>query len=133
MSVISINRLPALAIAIAFLFKLLFVNVPILISSGGSSSQKVISGHFTSTLKKRKRSDEVIFSSPLQKNYPVELCEENNLEEESLSKFINPLFFAILFLWLRQVSIPVLTYRFFEIIKSKLFPRKYLALSTLRI
>ena len=133
MSFIKINRIPAFAIAFAFLFKLLFVNIPFLISGGETRAQKVISGHFSSTLKKRKRSDDVIFSSPLQKSYPVELCEVDRLTEENLHKFINPVLLAFLFIWIVNIFPTAPPRNFYEEIKSKLFPRKYLALSTLRI
>ena len=123
----------ALIIAVAFIFRLLFVNISSITSIGNANTKQLISTHFSSKLKKRKRSNEVIVSTIAEKASVVEVFEEDRDQEELESKINHPVLFSFLFSWFKQITITSDLKQVFDRYSSQIHSKYFLSLSILRI
>ena len=122
----------AIIIFMAFIFRLVFVNVS-MITPINSKTSKLAVSHFSSKIKKRRKNTEVDAKSSIEKYSATEVCEENLDGEESLIKADLPVLFSFLYSLFNRVTDPIKSNISFDSIKCTLYPKKYLALSTLRI
>lgn len=122
-------------ICLAFVFRLLFSNMNAYASMDVSASKHFIKSHPTSNLKKERRRDNEIVSASVLGNEQVvqELAEENPEGEDDSAQLKKSALLFVLFSYLKgtfdspKSGIP---YDFF---KCNLYPKKYLAISVLRI
>jgi hypothetical protein len=120
----------ATLVCLAIIFRLLFINVG-LISSLSSSSSKLFAKH-SSVLKKRRRI-EVSAAANLKDYSALEICAEDPDNEEEMEKSTAPPLFISLFSFVKHlVFLPKSNFSF-DTIKCGLFPKKYLALSVIRV
>jgi len=119
----------ALFISLAFVFRLLFVNVALFFASQSQASH-VAAAHFSDNLKRRKNFDQA-GKSDVIKFSAVEICEENPDNVENHVKGNIPVLLSFLSL-VKSILLPV-PGNIFNSIKCSLFPRTHLALSILRI
>jgi hypothetical protein len=123
----------AFFICLAFVFRLLFVNINLLSSFQTSPTAKLSAKH-SSTIKKRRRPVEVAAQSGFNKDYAVvEVCEENADGEEDFSKANTPVILSVLFSYFKHLLFIPKSAQPFDSIKCDLYPKKYLSLSILRI
>jgi hypothetical protein len=119
----------ALIICLAFIVRLLFLNIGIF-SSALSSDHSRAKHSFT--LKKRKTSAEINTVSDSRDYSCVEFCEEDSDNEDD-QKINTPVILSVLYSFLHKLSfIPKPIFSFGQI-KADLFPKRYLSLSILRI
>ena len=122
----------AVLICLTFIFRLLFVNISLLSASNTQQTNNLLSKYF-STTQKRKRNTETIVQSNATDYTFVEVCEEGLDNEEDLIKTNSPVILSAFCSFLKHItSIPKLNC-LFDLIKCDLYPKKYLALSTLRL
>lgn len=122
----------ALVICLAFVFRLLFLNISVIPSLNTQRNSNFINEHF-STLMKRRKSVDILSNSNTRENSAIEICEENSGGEDDLSK-TNPFILArILYSFLADKAVSLRVGSLFNSVHCKLFSRKYLALSVLRI
>ncbi|MBA2611138.1 MAG: hypothetical protein H0U95_04150 [Bacteroidetes bacterium] len=115
-----------------FVFRLLFVNVGI-ISSLNSKQNTNLLKSFHSTLKKRRRGADS-FNNQIKTEYSaIEICEENQEDEDHISKK-NPLvLIRILYSFLANKLASLESNSSFDSVNHKLSSKKYLAISVLRV
>lgn len=119
-------------ICFAFVFRVLFMNISMFASSGTSLTKSHTAKHSSGTHKRRRLAESAV--QPDIKDYAVmEVCEEGSGDEDDLVKTHSPAVLPVLHSFLKRIiSIPKLS-RPFDLIKCDLYPKKYLALSILRI
>lgn len=121
----------AIFVCLAFVFRLLFVNFSFLPEF--KHQGKHGAHHLSSAPKKRRLSD--IDKTEVKYYSPVEVSEESSDTEEGLVKASAgaPLILSVLFSFFLHLSFSSGPGRLFDLIKCQLYPKKYLALSILRI
>ncbi|WP_317898100.1 hypothetical protein [Aurantibacillus circumpalustris] len=73
----------AIVICVAFIFRVLFVNIGIISSLSAQQNKGAIKSHFSSTMKRRKIVETT--ANPITaENSPMELCEGESNEENQL-------------------------------------------------
>lgn len=122
----------AIFVCLAFIFRLLFVNfsfLPEFKHNGKNGSH-----HLSSAPKKRRLSD-IDTKTEVKYYSPVEVFEESSDNEEGLVKASagTLLILSVLFSFVLHLSFSSGSGRLFDLIKCQLYPKKYLALSILRI
>jgi hypothetical protein len=122
----------AVLICTAFIFKLLFFNMNAL--AGISSHVPTItSKHFHPKLKKRNEYAEVAVQTTDSKEHVVQQAYDEGLEIEDDSISLKTPLFITLYSFFKGVpEVPKLNIPF-DFIKCNLYPKKYLALSVLRV
>jgi hypothetical protein len=118
-------------IFVAFIFRLLFVNIS-LATPDTSYSHKLSAKQFSNLLK-RRRSPDVGAQSSAKDFSVVEVCEEDLDSEDDLAKANSPAILSILFSFLNYIPFIPKPGVSFDSIKCNLFPKRYLALSILRV
>lgn len=121
----------ALVISLAFVIRLLFVNISLVSWLGASHSAATFKT--MSAVKKRDHHVEVVPMSDVRDYNIVEVCEEGSDKEEDLVKVSFPFtlcFFNSLF---KNLSYSTASNQEFAYTRCELCPKKYLALSVLRI
>jgi hypothetical protein len=122
----------AILICLTFVFRLLFVNISLLSASNIQQTNNLLSKYF-STTQKRKRNTETVIQPNAIDYAAIEVCEEDSDDDKDLIKANLPVTLFAFFSFFKHVaSIPKLNC-LFDLIKCDLYPKKYLALSTLRI
>ncbi len=124
----------ALLVCVVFLFRLLFVNIGIISSLNTKQSSAVAKSILSSVMKKRRKNNEAIVNSYAKEYSVIEICEEENENDEDNFSKINP-FILIGYLYSALANkfdslkskIP------FDFLNYKLSSKKYLAISVLRI
>jgi low affinity Fe/Cu permease len=122
----------ATAIFFVFMFRLVFVNIYALTSFQNSQTNAFLSSHLSIILK-RRRTNEVVAKLNHLKTNEVETCEEyleskpilNILKPNCVTLFLNSFF--------KRIAISSKLIGFFNSIKCKIYPKRYLALSLFRI
>jgi hypothetical protein len=122
-----------LLICLAFIFKLLFVNIGAF-ASLEPSSDKQVSAHHSFIFKKRIMYDTDAHVKPVYASEQLvqELTEENQESEDS-GQFKKATFLFVLFSFLKGASVAPKLLVPFDRIKCQLQPKKFLALSVIRI
>jgi len=116
-------------ICMAFIFRILFVNICML--PAFNTGSKTLSEHLSS-MQKRKRVP--VASHANSKEYSItEFCEEDSDFEEDLSKANSPAILSIFHSFFQQTISNTRSTSPFGLIKYELQPKKYLALSVIRI
>jgi hypothetical protein len=122
----------AILICLTFVFRLLFVNISLLSASNIQQTNNLLSKYF-STTQKRKRNAETVVRSNATDYTVVEVCEEGLDNEEDLIKANSSVILSTFCSFLKRITSTPKLNRLFDLIKSDLYPKKYLALSTLRL
>lgn len=121
----------AIFVCLAFIFRLLFVNFSFFPECHSLRSDKLSSEDFSS-IKKRRRLSNVDAKSDVKYYSQAEVFEEGSGSEEDSGKAASPLILSVLYSFFHQVSFAK-PGCLFDLIKCQLYPKKYLALSILRI
>jgi hypothetical protein len=119
----------ALIVCLAFVFRLLVVNVPMV----GSFEDFLFKGTNKSCLLKKGKSSETLVQSSTKEYPAIEVCEENQDSEETESKFDTPVILSFLYSYFNRIHLSAGVNNAFDSIKCQLHPKKYLSLSILRI
>jgi hypothetical protein len=123
----------ALLICLAFVLRLLFVNIGAFVSLDSFTGKHFSANHSTVLKKRRKDLDASVKSPYASEQVVQELTEENQETEEDSGQFKKVTFLFALFSFLRgALDAPKLLVPF-DRIKSQLQPKKFLALSVIRI
>ena len=122
----------AILICLTFVFRLLFVNISLLSAPNIQQTNNLLSKYF-STTQKRKRNAETVVRSNVTDYTVVEVCEEGLDNEEDLIKANSSVILSTFCSFLKRITSTHKLNRLFDLIKSDLYPKKYLALSTLRL
>lgn len=120
----------ALIICLAFIFRLLFVNLPLLPNVNGASHK---GGKHSSVMKKRRRSPEIAVRSNTKDYAVIEVCEENQDNEENEIKTNTPVLLSFLYSLFSNFNLNPGSDNAFDSIKCHLYPKRYLAFSILRV
>lgn len=123
----------AIFISLAFVFRLLFVNMGLLVSSNTPQSKHLATTCFEHLNKKRKRDMGEVDNSNLKTYSPMDVCEEDTDNEEDLVKASLPPMPSDISTSLKPFAFDPKSTLPFDMIKCELYPKKYLALSILRI
>jgi hypothetical protein len=117
-------------ICLAFIFRLLFINVSLTNAVNSPQSGKLVN-HFTS-LQKRKIVAETVQSH--SKDFSiVELLEERTDTEEQQVRLSVVTIFSVLHSFISPVVSSLFSVAAFDNIKCNLFSKRYLSLSVIRI
>ena len=122
----------AIIIFLAFIFRILFVNIyPLTSLQTSQSSHRAF--HLSTSFKRRRNADDVV--KPGFEKYDVVdvCCEENSDNEEDIVKANTPAVLSIFYAFFNQIAFIHKSNHPFDVIKCDLYPKKYLALSILRI
>jgi len=120
----------AVIICTAFIFKLLFFNMNAL-ASVNSLHATVAAKHFTPKLKKRNENAEVQTTD--SQEAVIQQAYDEGLEIEDYSITLKTPLFATLCSFLKFLPATPKSNIPFDFIKCNLYPKKYLALSVLRV
>lgn len=120
-------------ISLAFIFRLLLVNFCLVTSLKTPQNNKYNASHLSALLKKRMPDTAEVASLNLETHTDVEVCEENPDNEEDFVKAGSPVILSILFSFLKYITFIPKSNASFDLIKCNLYPKKYLALSVLRV
>ncbi len=120
----------AFFICLAFVFRLLFVNVGLFANS--SQTLSVISTHF-STVQKKRRQLQTVPQYDAKQNATAEIFEEDSDIEEDLLKSNYPTVLFTISSFFKKISHTLNPNTLFDRIKCELYPKQYLRLSILRI
>ncbi len=122
----------AIVVAMVFVFRLLFINIGILASFNSQQTGKLIAKIYSENQKRRRNADVTAQSNA--KDYTIaEICAEDSDNEEETAKANTPAVLTVLFSFLKYlVFIPKSNFHF-DSIKCNLYPKKYLALSIIRV
>jgi hypothetical protein len=123
----------AFLICCAFIFKILFVNVSLITSLKNSNTNRLASSHFSSVLKKRRRSVEDAPRVQADLYSFAEYCEEDRDGDDEDQTRDQPLILSFIQALLNPVASSSGAGPPFDSIKGSLYPSKYLAFSILRI
>jgi hypothetical protein len=122
----------AVLICMAFVFKLLFINISITTSLNSGSNKTAIKTHLSSLMKRRRASE--ITNNVLTGEYSsTEICEEAVEDENDISKVNSFAFIQVLYSSLANKILSLRSAIPLDHIYSKLSSRKYLSISVLRI
>jgi hypothetical protein len=128
----------AALISLAFVFRILFVNMPLLSSTYNSQTNKLLTTHFSTTQKKRRQlqagveSGAIIARTDFTKYEAEEIYEENFGGQKASLKVNSPILLFFLLALARRIVTPFRAGAFSSV-NYYLYPKKYLALSNLRI
>ncbi len=122
----------AIIISLAFIFRLLFVNIGILPEFQTSQTNKLLNSHF-STVQKKRRQAQASVQYNIKDYGSIEVCDEDLDGEEDLIKANLPVILSNFFSFFNPGSLIQKSIVSFDLIKCTLYPKKYLALSILRI
>jgi hypothetical protein len=122
-----------LLICLAFIFRLLFVNISLFSSVNGSQAGKFDKSHFSNSFKKRRRNPDQVVGSGLTFYSTVEVCDEDSDNEEDLARANTPAVLSLFYSFFNPLTSILKSGSSFDLIKCNLYPKKYLALSILRI
>lgn len=123
----------SLLICFVFIFRLLSVNANLLSSINTAQKSTLAHTGISHLIYKKRHSDEVS-SSVNHKEYKIfEACEEDFEGETDLIKPNLPVILSYFDSIFTPVSVSSKTYQSFDAIKCELYPKKYLAISILRI
>lgn len=121
-------------ISLAFLFRLLSLYLGFTPVSSASQSIKHRAPQHLSVLEKNNTITEAsIDKSSVQFNSPVEVCEESLDSEDDLSKLVAVFFLPGFHSSLKHLVFTPKLNASFDSIKCDICPKKYLALSVLRV
>lgn len=123
----------AIFISLAFVFRLLFVNIGLMASASAPQSKSLAMACLAQLNKKRKRDMGEVDNSSLKTYSPMDVCEEDTDNEEDLVKASLPPIASDISTSLRPLAFDPKPKHAFDLIKCDLYPKKYLALSILRI
>ncbi|MES2130827.1 MAG: hypothetical protein V4506_00675 [Bacteroidota bacterium] len=120
-------------IFLAFVFRLLFMNGCLASPLKSTQANKFASSHFSKGIEKRRQNiDPVVASSP-EEYTSVDVYEENANDKEDLIKANSPVILSIFYSFLHRIVFIPKSTPSFDLIKCDIYPKKYLALSILRI
>src|SRR4051812_8242936 len=119
-------------LTLVFVFRLLFINCS-LISFLSSSKSENLNNQHQSLLSKRKLQSEVSNSIQVDKYVIMEACEERTDKEENMVKNNFPVLLSILQTLFKAPELADGSTDHFESIKCRIFPKRYLSISVLRI
>jgi hypothetical protein len=119
----------ALVICLAFVVRLLFLNLGVFSSTFNADQLRAKHSY---TLKKRKINTEFKDIATTNAYSPMEFCEEANNEDDD-QKINSPVLLSVLCAFLYKLSFIPKPNLSFDRLKSELFPKRYLSLSILRI
>ena len=123
----------AILICLTFVFRLLFVNISLLSASNIQQTNNLLSKYFSITKKRKRNTETVVQPNAIDDYAAIEVCEEDSDDDKDLTKANLPIALSTFFSFFKHATfIPKLNHRF-DLIKCDLYPKKYLALSTLRI
>lgn len=122
----------AIFISMAFVFRVLFVNICFFSSLQPEQYKKLqeplVSGHF------KKQSDAEVAAKPgFEKYSAAEICEESPGNEEEVQKFYSPASFSVFFSFFKPLAFLPEPHHSFGSISCRLYPKRYLSLSILRV
>lgn len=122
----------AIVISVAIIFRLLFINIGLLSSFSTPQTNNLLSNYF-SGVQKNKPQDQTDVKANVKDYTAMYVCDEGSDNKEDLVKASSP---AISFLFFCFVSRILFTEKLnssFDLIKCDIHPKRYLALSILRI
>lgn len=122
----------AIIIFLAIIFRLFVVNAYSVSSPNTSQAKRFLTFHF-STLLKRRQTFEAIGNSNLAKFHDIEVCVENSGRQVTLNLFKSILIPSSLYSLFKRIVMSFQLNNLFDSIKCKLFPKRFLSLSVLRI
>lgn len=120
-------------IFLAFIFRLLFSNISLASSSGNLQTTKFSVSHFSKMHKKRRQPIESSVKESPEQYTSVEVFEESSNGKEDLIKANSPAVSFIFYSFLKRIIFTPKLNSSFDLIKCDIYPKKYLALSVLRI
>ncbi len=126
---LNIHRNLAIIICLLFIFRILLINIQA--RTYAQSSQN----NFPPISKTLTKDQSATFSikSNYNQNRDIEICEEKDDLEEDWKRFFTYALISNFNASFRTFNVPVETNTLFDLIKCYLYPKKYLALSILRI
>lgn len=123
----------AVFISLAFVFRLLMVNMSLLASPSIPQGKHLATTYFAQLNKKRKRDMGEVDNSNLKTYSPMDVCEEDTDNEDDLVKASLPPMPSDISTSLKRLVFDPKPTLPFGLIKCELYPKKYLSLSILRI
>ena len=124
--------LTAIVISLAFIFRLLFVNIGLVTSLKASPSGKRLTSHVSKLIKRRRGAEAVV--KPNAESYSaVEVCEEDSDTEEDLVKALTAVLLFFLCFFFKRNDSAYGPGHSPGSLPYNLYPKRYLALSTLRL
>jgi hypothetical protein len=119
----------ALVICLAFIVRLLFLNLGVFSSTYNTSDLRA---KHSFNLKKRKTSTEIKEVATTKDYSLTEFCEESDTEDDDL-KINSPVLLSVLYTFINNLGFATKSAFSFDRLKVDLFPKRYLSLSILRI
>lgn len=120
-------------ICLAFIFRLVFVNANLLASVDNEQTGRFFSRDFAHSPKKVTRDLTEVSGSIINIYSDIVVCEEDTDSEEDLAKANSPAILSIFYCFFNPLIPSSKSTTSFDLIKCGLQPKKYLALSVLRI
>jgi hypothetical protein len=119
-------------ICLAFIFRLLFVNITFFSSINSAQAGKFVKSEFSSNHKKINHSGDPVVSVDLNMYSDLEVCDEDS-DTENLTKANTPAVLSLFHSFFNPFTSFLKSASSFDLIKCSLYPKRYLALSILRI
>lgn len=120
-------------ICLSFVFRLVFVNASLLASVNSSQTDRFITSDFSHSPKKITRDLTEVTGSTITIYSDAAVCEEDLDSEEDLTRANSPAILSIFYCFFNPLTSSCKSTISFDLIKCGLQPKKYLALSILRI
>ena len=120
-------------ICLAFIFRLVFVNGSLLVSVNSAQTDRFITSDFSHSPKKITRDLREVTGSAISIYSDAAVCEEDLDAEEDLARANTPAILSIFYCFVNPLTSSFKSAISFDLIKCGLQPKKYLALSILRI
>jgi len=120
-----------LIISLAFIFRLTFANICLYSSLVSLPANHNLAAHTSVSVAKGGNNQAI--KSNIESFSAFDFCEEDADSEEDLIKASSPAIFSVVFSFLTYIPFITGSAVSFDLIKCNLFPKKYLALSILRI
>mgnify|MGYP001555072555 CR=1 FL=1 len=120
-------------ICLAFIFRLVFVNASLLAASSNGQTDHFITSDFSHSPKKINRDLTEVSASNVNIYSDAAVCEEDLDGEEVLAKANTPAILSIFHCFFNPLTPSFKSIISFDSIKCGLQPKKYLALSILRV
>lgn len=123
----------AILVFLTFIFRLAFLNASFVYALKTSEVNKGTSSSTRFVLKKANVDSEELAKLKLEKYASLEFYEENSDNEEDLMKSTTPILLSYLESSFKSITNSPKSNDLFDAIKCKLYPKRYLSLSILRI
>ena len=122
----------AILICLAITFRLLFINIGLLSSFETTQTNYLLSNYF-STVQKNKAQDQTDVTANVKDYTDMYVCDEGSDNKEDLVKASSPAISFLFFSFFSRILFTPKLSSSFDLIKCDIHPKRYLALSILRI